>query len=155
MLERLRARFKQPEPIGAPESMRRFAASDRTILESGVSVDDDTWRIEVREPGSLPLFEVAEPAVDRCVLTYRAELRTSEVEGGAYLEMWCRLPGKGEFFSKDLDHKAKGTTGWSSYEVPFYLKEGQRPGLIRLNLVLEGAGTVWMRNVELLQTPLS
>jgi len=155
MLERLRSRFKQSEPTGPPETMRTFGLSDRTIVESGVSVDDDAWRIEVGEPGSVALFEVVDPAVERCILTYRAELRTNDVEGGAYLEMWCRLPGQGEFFSKGLDHKAKGTTGWSLYEVPFHLKQGQRPDLIRLNLALEGAGTVWMRNIELLRTPLA
>ncbi|MGH2996646.1 MAG: hypothetical protein ACRDM9_10060, partial [Gaiellaceae bacterium] len=56
--------------------------------------------------------------------------------------------------SKGLQQKAKGTTGWSSHEVPFYLQEGQRPDLIRLNVTLEGAGTLWVRNVELLHTPL-
>ena len=146
--------FKRPEPAGSPETVRAFGRSDRPIAESGVSPDDDAWRIETREAGSVRLFEVAEPGVERCMLTYRAELRTAEVEGGAYLEMWCRFPGRGEFFSKGLHQKAKGTTAWSSYEVPFYLKAGQRPDLIRLDVAFEGAGTLWIRNVELLQTPL-
>lgn len=153
MLERLKSRFKQPEPAGPPETVRTFRSSDRTIAESGVSAEEDGWRIEATEAGSVPLFEVVEPSLERCVLTYRAELRTTDVEGGAYLEMWCRFPGRGEFFSKGLNQKVKGTTGWSSHEVPFLLKAGQRPDLIRLNLALEGAGAVWMRNVEVLQTP--
>ena len=48
----------------------------------------------------------------------------------------------------------KGTTGWASYETPFYLIRGQRPDLIKLNLVVEGPGTVWIRDVELFRTPL-
>jgi hypothetical protein len=68
--------------------------------------------------------------------------------------MWCRLPGRGEFFSKGLQQGVKGTTDWSSYETPFILKAGQRPDLIKLNLVGEGAGTVWIKEVELLRTPL-
>ena len=74
--------------------------------------------------------------------------------GGAYLEMWCRLPGEGEYFSKGLDQKVKGTVDWSSYEIPFRLDEGQRPDLIRLNIAFDGPGTVRLRNVELLRTPL-
>ncbi len=101
-----------------------------------------------------PLFEVVEPAVEHCLLTYRADLRTSDLDRGAYLEMWCRLPGRGEFFSKGANQTVSGTTSWSSREVPFYLKAGQRPDLIRLNLAFEGAGTVWIRNVEVLRTPL-
>jgi hypothetical protein len=68
--------------------------------------------------------------------------------------MWCRFPGRGEFFSKGLHQKAKGTVGWSSYEVPFNLKAGERPDLIRLNVAFDGPGTVWVRNVELVRTPL-
>jgi len=102
----------------------------------------------------VPLFEVSEPGVEQCMLTYRAELRTADVQGGAYLETWCRLPDRGEFFSKGLHHKPKGTTGWSSHQVPFRLEKGQSPDLIRLNLALEGPGTVWIRSVELLRTPL-
>jgi hypothetical protein len=88
------------------------------------------------------------------MLTYRAQMKTENLEGGAYLEMWCRLPGRGEFFSRGFQHNVRGTTDWASYEIPFYLKEGQRPDLLKLNVVVEGKGTLWLRNVELLQTPL-
>jgi hypothetical protein len=136
------------------ETVRVFAPSDRTITQSGVATADDGWRIEAREAGSVALFEIAEPGVEHCLLAYRAELRTEDVERGAYLEMWCRLPGSGEFFSKGLHQKTKGTTDWASHEVPFNLKEGQRPDLIRLNVAFEGPGTVWLRMVELAKTPL-
>jgi hypothetical protein len=76
------------------------------------------------------------------------------VKEGAYLEMWCRLPGRGEFFSKGLQDKVVGTVDWSSYEVPFRLEAGQRPDLIRLNVAFDGPGTVWLRSVQLLRTPL-
>jgi len=69
--------------------------------------------------------------------------------------MWCRLPGRGEFFSKGVDQAVEGTTDWVSCEIPFYLKKGQRPDLIKLNLAIEGSGKVWIRDVELLKTPLS
>lgn len=53
-----------------------------------------------------------------------------------------------------LHQKAKGTTGWSWYEVPFNLKADERPDLIRLNVAFEGPGSLWVRNLELLQAPL-
>ncbi len=68
--------------------------------------------------------------------------------------MWCRLPGHGEFFSKGFPNAVKGTTEWAAYEISFYLKKGQSPDLIKLNLAFEGAGTVWIKDVELLQAPL-
>jgi hypothetical protein len=68
--------------------------------------------------------------------------------------MWCRVPGHGEFFSKGLDQPIKGTTDWGSYEVPFYLKKDQRADLLKLNLVVEGPGSVGIKDIELLKTPL-
>jgi hypothetical protein len=88
-------------------------------------------------------------------LTYRAELKAESLQGRGYLEMWCRLPGRGEFFSKGYQQAVSGTVNWSRYEIPFYLKRDQRPDLIKLNVVVEGQGTVWLRNVELLKTPLA
>jgi len=93
-------------------------------------------------------------AIEQCIVTYRAQLKTANLQGGVYLEMWCRLPGRGEFFSKGFQQKVKGTNEWASYEVPFYLKKGQQPDLFKLNVVVEGSGTVWLRKLELLQTPL-
>ena len=81
-------------------------------------------------------------------------MKSDNLAGRAYLEMWCRLPGGGEFFSKGLDRVVKGSTDWASHEVPFYLKRGQKPDLIKLNLVVEGKGRIWLKDIEVLKTPL-
>ena len=44
-------------------------------------------------------FEVPNPGVDNCLLLYRMQIKTSLL-GYAYQEMWVRLPGMGEAFSK-------------------------------------------------------
>ena len=107
-----------------------------------------------KEEQTIRLFEVQEPQVEQCLITYRAKLKTDGLTGRSFLEMWCRLPGRGEFFSKGLNQVVTGTTDWASYEIPFYLRKGQRPDLIKLNLVVEGRGKVWLRDVQLLKTPL-
>lgn len=145
---------KQPEPAGPPETIRKFSVFDPSITRDGVSLEQDGWRIDSREKRTVRLFEVPISDIEQCMVTYRARMKTSNVQGGAYLEMWCRFPRQGEFFSKGLHHTVKGTTDWASYEAPFYLMKGQRPDLIKLNLACEGAGTVWIKEVELLQTPL-
>jgi hypothetical protein len=154
MFKWVKSLFRPPKPAGPPERIRLFGASDKPITEDGVDVEEGGWRIESQEKRTVRLFEVSEPGVEQCMLTYRAQLKAADVEGGGYLEMWCRLPGRGEFFSKGLHNKVQGTTDWASYEIPFFLKKGQRPDLIKLNLVFEGAGTVWMKDVELLRAPL-
>ena len=150
----LKSIFKTPQPAGPPETLRQFRTSDPTLSRDCIAVEQDGWVIDSQEEQTVRFFEVQVPPVEQCLLTYRAKVKSEGLAGRAYLEMWCRFPGRGEFFSKGLDQVVKGTTDWGSYETPFHLKKGQRPDLIKLNLVVEGRGRVWIRDVELLKTPL-
>jgi hypothetical protein len=76
-------------------------------------------------------------------------MKTEDLKGKAYLEMWCHFPEGAEFFSKGLHNAVDGTTDWASYEIPFFLEKGQRPDLIKLNVVLEGGGKVWIKDIRL------
>jgi hypothetical protein len=154
LLRWLKSLFKQPEPAGPPEPVRVFGISDQPLTRDDVARDEDAWRIDFQEERSVRLFEVEEPGVEQCLLTYRAQVRTANAQGRVYLEMWCRVAGRGEFFSKGIHHAVEGTTDWASYEIPFFLRRGQRPDLIKLNVVSEGPGTVWIKDLELLRTPL-
>jgi hypothetical protein len=151
----LKSLFSAPQPSGPPETIRKFRTADATLTQSGVTIEQDSWAIDAKTDQTIRLFELPNPQAEQCLLTYRATMKTDGLTGRAFLEMWCRLPGRGEFFSKGLNQAVKGTTGWASYEIPFYLKKGQRPDLIKLNLVIEGKGKVWMKDVQLLKTPLS
>ena len=153
MLNWLKSWLQIPEPVGPPQTLRQFGPADKPISEEGVSADMDGWQIVASSAQTVRLFEVADPGTENCLITYRAQMKTENLQKGAYLEMWCRFTGRGEFFSKGFHHRVKGTNDWASYEIPFSLKKGQRPDLIKLNIVLEGSGTVWVRNLELLHTP--
>ena len=63
-------------------------------------------------------------------------------------------PGRGEYFSRDLGSPLTGTVDWSAEETPFFLKKGENPDNIKLNLVVEGKGTVWIDDIRLLRAPL-
>jgi hypothetical protein len=154
VLTKLLARFRRPRPSGPPHVLRRFAPPGTLLTVSGTAVEGDAWRIVVDGQQSVRLFEIPDPGVEGCLLTYRAHLKTEGLEGRAYLELWCRLPGMGEFFSKGVRQAVSGTVGWASFEVPFWLKPGQRPDLLKLNLAVEGTGTLWVKDVEVLQTSL-
>ena len=139
--------------LGPVESVRTFGAADTPITQSGVAADEGGWRVERPAPGSVPLFEIPGQRLEKAVLTYRARMRASDVAGKAYLEMWVRVPGKGEFFSRGLTQPLQGTSGWATYEIPFFLNEpGVTVDLVKLNVAFEGGGgTVWIKDVELLQ----
>jgi hypothetical protein len=63
--------------------------------------------------------------------------------------MWCQVPGIGESFSRGLDNTISGSSGWATCQTPFFLKAGEKPDLIRLNLVVEGRGKVFIKDIEL------
>jgi hypothetical protein len=154
MFNWLKSLFAPPRPAGPSVELRSFTTSDSLITVDSIVIEENAWRVEFSRQQTIRLFEVADPGVESCMLTYRAQLKTRDVKGKAYLEMWCRLPGRGEFFSKGLHNAVKGTNEWASYEIPFYLKRNQAPDLLKLNVTIEGSGTIWIKDVQLLQTPM-
>ncbi len=100
------------------------------------------------------LYEVTGLDVEEARLIYRAKVRTQGIQGKAYLEMWVEVPGLGQFFSRGLDQPLRGTSDWVTLETPFLLEKGQRADLAKLNLVIDGPGTAWIDEIELLQSPL-
>jgi hypothetical protein len=151
---------------GAPETVRTLAeypirSMDGVTTQTGVAFDSTTssdgngaLRITATAPMTVRLFETGDLDVENARVTYRAHLRTADVEGKVYLEMWCSFPGKGEFFSRALQAPLSGTVDWTSQETPFFLKAGENPDNVKLNLVIDGKGTAWIDDVTLLQGPL-
>jgi hypothetical protein len=154
MLKWLASILKVPKPSGPPQTMRVFRTTDPTIAQTNIEADQDAWLIDAKEPQTFRLFEINNPEAEQCLLTYRAKIKSEELKGRAFLEMWCRFPGQGEYFSKGLDQTVSGTNDWGSHETNFSLKKGQQPDLIKLNVTVEGTGRIWLKDIELLRTPL-
>ena len=142
-------------------TLKTFTTANPTISKD-VTVAGDAWSANCTKAQTFRLFEVANPGVEECTVFYRAQLKTEGLTGRAYLEMWCRLPWRGEFFSKGLNQVVTGSNDWASFEIPFFLKKGQKPDLIRLNLVVASTGwlwkkvvtgKVWIKGVELVKAP--
>jgi hypothetical protein len=152
----VKSRLGVPQPVGPEKLLRHFTPElDVPIARDGVSEIEGGWRIATRGKRSFRLFEVSDPDVERCIVTYRARMRSEGVQQRAYLEMWCHFPGLGEYFSKGFHNALKGDNEWASYEIPFYLKAGQRPDMIKLNLAFDGPGAVEIRDIELTATPIA
>jgi hypothetical protein len=135
------------------ELIKTFAVSDPTLSRDLV-VTNGAWFLQCTNAQTVRLFEVTELDLDRMLLVYRAQLKTEDFNGQAYLEMWCRFPDGGEYFSRGLDNAVSGSSDWGSHQTLFMLRQGQRPDLLRLNLVVEGTGSIWLRDVGLLGAPL-
>jgi hypothetical protein len=143
--------------------LKRFPIDnlEGVITQSGVQIDKEvssdgngSLRITATEPTVVRLFELGDIDVENARLIYQAKVRTEGVEGQVYLEMWCHFPGKGEFFSRGLQTPLTGTTNWTTEETPFFLKKGENPDNVKLNLVINGKGTAWIDDIRLLKAPL-
>jgi hypothetical protein len=144
----------KPKPAGAPERVRGYTLSDYPVAQD-LAVEEDAWRIEFTEARVVNLFEMAQPEIDNAVLTFRAQVRTDNMQGPVYLEMSCHSPDGGESAAReDVPDRVSGTTDWSTHEIAHQLKPGERPDVIKMNVAGQGAGTVWVKDVELLKTPL-
>jgi hypothetical protein len=131
------------------------------ITQSDVSIDENvrsegkgSLKVTASQPRVVRLFETGDLGIDNTRLIYRARLKTEDIKGQAYLEMWCHFPGKGEFFSRGLQNPLSGTNNWVTEEIPFLLQKGEKPDNVKLNLVINGTGTVWIDDIRILRAPL-
>ena len=134
---------------------------DGLIQLSGIELDGrvlsegkGALKVTLTEPSVIRLFETGDIDIEQAALVYQAKLRTEGIQGRVYLEMWCHFEGRGEFFSRGLDSPLSGTSDWTSAEIPFFLKAGENPDDVKLNLVGEGTGTVWVDDIRLVKRPL-
>ena len=136
---------------------------DGVLTQDGVEIDGDIFaegngslKVEYITPEkrTIRLIETGPMGIENRMLIYSAKLRASGMGGKAYLEMWCDIPGKGEFFSRSIERPVT-ETNWTTVQTPFRLEAGQMPANVKLNLVIEGVGTVWIDDIKLLSSPLN
>jgi hypothetical protein len=146
-----------------PSALKKYPMNslDGLITRSNVVVDtqntsdgDGSLKVSASEPVTIRLYETGDLDVEDARLVYQAILRTEDMDGKVYLEMRCHFPEKGEFFSRALNAPVSGTVEWTQQETPFFLKKGENPDNVRLNLVIDGSGTVWIDDVQLVVAPL-
>jgi serine/threonine protein kinase len=112
----------------------------------------NAWQLHALKTETFPLFGISKPEAFGCVLAYRAEIKTEDVQGQAYLELAAGMPDGTHSYSRSIHTPLKGSVDWTKCEAPL-LVEG-RPQTLQMNLVIQGGGTVWVRNVSLVARPL-
>ena len=150
------------DKAAAVETLKDYpiANLDGVLTLTGVEFDslasadgNGSLKVTASAPTTVRLFETGDIDVENARIIYRARLRTEGVEGNVFLEMWCSFAGKGEFFSRALQAPLSGTMAWTSQETPFFLKAGENPDNVKLNLVIDGKGTAWIDEVQLIKGP--
>lgn len=147
-------------PAGDDMLIRKFSCDslEGVIHQNGIAVDTKVkkegrgaLRVDLSEPMIVRLFETGDVDIEDAALVYQARLRTEDLQGRVYLEMWCRFEDKGEFFSRGIDETLSGTANWTRLEIPFFLKAGENPDNVKLNVVCEGKGSFWVDDIRLIK----
>ena len=138
-----------------PISKNDVISKTNIVFDKNVSSDGNgSLVITTDHPAVANLYETGDIDVENAQLVYQAKVKTQDVDGNVYLEMWCQFKNKGEFFSRGFESSLTGTSGWTTLQTPFYLKKGENPDNVKLNIVIDGDGIVWVDDLKLLKIPL-
>ena len=142
-------------PAEVPIKTYAISGTTGLVSESTATIDSEVssdgngaLKMTVNQPTVIPLYETGDIDVEDNRIMYRAKIRTENVQGQVYLEMWCVF-GAQEAFSRALQTPLTGTQNWTEQATPFFLKAGENPDNVRLNLVFTGQGTAWIDEIEL------
>jgi len=145
---------------GLPEKseLKYFPVNDLNgiITQSGIEIDksisDDgngSIKITTSKPLVIQLYSINNLNVDDIQIIYEANVKSEGISGQAYLEMWCVFKDKGEYFSRGFDSVISGNTDWKTIRTVFKLNKGEMPDQIKLNVVVNGVGTIWIDDIHL------
>lgn len=136
-------------------SLSELATTEGVNIDTGVTTDGvGSVRVDAEGPTTVTLLEVTDLDAQNTTLTFEARVRSQDLQGSAHIEMEVFLPEQEPVSTPGLGRMVSGTTEWGVATTSFYFQPGQQPEAVRLNLVVDGAGTVWLDEVRLLRTPL-
>jgi len=148
-----------------PEIIKSYDLDSLNIIISkeGVELDEKirykgaaSIKLSTDRPRTFNLIETGDIDLEDARLVYQAKIRTEDVDGKVYLEMWCVFKDRGEYFSKALNSQLSGTNEWVTQETPFFLRKNENPVNVKLNLVIDGKGTAWIDDIKLFKlSPLN
>ncbi len=142
--------FAFPIDSNAPMPDLDYLSLDTMSSHDG----NGSWRIDATDSMTVGLLAIGNIDIEDALLVYQAHVKTDNLDGRAFLEMWCTFPDIGRFFSRDISTPLTGTTDWSREHTPFRLEAGENPDSVYLNIVIDGSGTVWIDDIRLLKGPL-
>jgi hypothetical protein len=132
-------------------SMDKVVSTDLVSFDPSFSADGKgSLKVTVDRPTTVRLFEVAAPGATDAKYIYKAKVNLKDCLGDAYLQMVIHFPNGGEV------NAYQNTTGqgpWVPMETFGIVGQGQKPDVVKLNLVIQGTGSVWVDDVHLVQAP--
>jgi uncharacterized protein (TIGR03067 family) len=127
-----------------------------------VSEEQGGWRVQHETKGeaqpfisaadSIPLFELPRPPVRGRRVTLRCQVKT---EGKDQVSEACLELEPGDVTKRGLGPVKKGSTNWAPYEVSIDCMPNAETPTLRINARIVWNGSLWVKDVELVATPLT
>ena len=136
-------------PLDSASSLGTTVLTDPAVKKEGKG----SIKISTLGPTNICLGIVQPLKVENARLVFQARVKSENLEGAAFLEMWCEVGG-GRYFSRGMDSTVAGTMDWQILQTPFFLQAGQQVNRVTLHIVINGRGTVWVDDVVLFKEPL-
>jgi hypothetical protein len=151
-------------PERSPVQIAHFPLSEDAVpgeadavFDPDVSQDGGgSLRVVTGEQGGrLRLYRLDDVGPVRGSLHYTGFLKSQDLRGSAFLELWCHPTEGNPAFVRSVPSRVEGTSDWKPQELAFSRPETcQDPDSVELNVVIQGAGTVWIDNLRLWDVPV-
>ena len=128
------------------------AVFDRDVSQDG----GGSLRVVTGEQGGrLRLYRLDDVPPIEGALLYTGFLKSQDLEGLAFFELWCHPVQGNPAFVRSIPRRVAGTSDWKPQELSFSRPETcHNPSSVELNVVIQGAGTVWIDNLRLWDVPV-
>jgi|GEM_PF-1239890 len=133
------------------------------VSRSAVEMDSENGNallVNADKKTKVELFDIEGAGLGEKKLTYSARMRsedlraTKDTRGIAYLELTVVFPDGEELVARGPRVPLSGTTDWRPADTVLYVDKGGDPQKVNLDLVVDGAGKVWIEGVRLIHRPL-
>jgi hypothetical protein len=128
------------------------AVFDRDVSQDG----GGSLRVVTGEDGGrLRLYRIDDVGPVDGALLYTGFLKSQDLQGMAYFELWCHPADGNPAFVRGVARRVEKSSDWKPQELSFSQPETcTDPVSVELNVVIQGAGTVWIDNLRLWDVPV-
>src|SRR5262245_14260450 len=154
------AAARADEQLISTFSWKELADSGKLTAGKLTGAPENALEVDNRAPSAMSatVLTIVQPKITTDFYAVAGEVRYENVEGDGFLEMWSHFGETAAYFSRTLGlsgpmGKLTGTSDWRAFMLPFNAKGApSRPTKLVVNVQLPGKGSVFLRNLKLVQS---
>src|SRR5262249_50871457 len=153
------AAARADEQLISTFSWKELADAGKLAAGTLAGEPDNALKVDNRGPSAMSatVLTIVQPKITTDSYAITGEVRYDNVEGDGFLEMWSHFGETAAYFSRTLGvsgpmAELTGTSDWRAFNLPFNAKGASSPPTkLVLNIYLPGKGSVFLRNLKLIQ----